>query len=72
MPRPTADTSQITFRLPNAWLVEADEIARHLSRPGFEASRTDALRACIAKGIEAFRAEFAIEAESPKKPRSKR
>lgn len=71
MARPTADTSQITFRLPNAWLAQADELAKHISRPGFEASRTDALRAAIAKGLEALRAEFGLENEPPKKTKKR-
>jgi hypothetical protein len=57
MARPTADTVQITFRIPSAWPGEADEIAKLLSRPGMPASRTDAIRAAIAKGFEVIRAE---------------
>ena len=50
----SADDVQITFRIPIEWLARADEEATYLSRPGFQASRTDALRAAIAQGFEAF------------------
>jgi hypothetical protein len=57
MARPTADTVQITFRMPTEWLARADALAKLISRPGFEASRTDAFRAAIARGFEAFESE---------------
>lgn len=57
MPRPPSDAKQIAIRVPAAWLREADEIAKLLSRPGIDASRTDAFRAAIAKGFEVIRAE---------------
>lgn len=57
MPRPPSDSTQIAIRIPKDWLAEADEIARAISRPGFEASRTDAFRAAMAKGFEVLRAE---------------
>jgi len=50
----TADTVQISLRIPSEWVELADAEAVHLSRPGFEANRTDALRAAIARGLEAF------------------
>jgi hypothetical protein len=65
MAPPTKDTVQITFRIPTSWLAEADAIAKAISSPGFEATRTDALRAAIARGIEAFKAE----GKTAKKPR---
>jgi hypothetical protein len=51
MARPTADTVQITFRIPKDWLNQADKVASLISRPGLPASRTDALRAAIARGL---------------------
>jgi len=57
MPRPPADTVQVTFRIPASWVREAEEIASLISRPGFRASKTDAFRAAIARGMEAIRAE---------------
>ena len=57
VPRPPSDAVQIALRVPKPWLSEADEIARMISRPGFEASRTDAFRAAIARGFEVLRVE---------------
>lgn len=51
MPRPTADTSQITFRASTAWLPALDALAAKLSRPGIELTRTDAVRAACARGL---------------------
>jgi hypothetical protein len=63
MPRPPSNSIQVAIRIPKPWLKEADEIAKLISRPGFEASRTDAIRAAIAKGFEALRAEAAKPAK---------
>ena len=57
MARPPVDTVQVTFRIPTPWLIEADEVADLLSRPGHRLSRTDAMRAALAKGFEALRGE---------------
>jgi hypothetical protein len=57
MPRPPSDSVQIAIRVPKDWLDDADEIASVISRPGFQASRTDAFRAAIARGFEILRAE---------------
>lgn len=55
MARRKKDTEQITFRLERKYLRLADDVAKVLSRPGIEASRTDALRAAIAVGLEQLR-----------------
>ena len=65
MPRPPADTVQVTFRIPSNWLIEADEVADLLSQPGMRASRTDAFRAAIVRGFEAIRKD--AEKSRPKK-----
>jgi hypothetical protein len=57
MARPTADTVQITFRIPTQWLAQADLVAGQISSAGFTASRTDALRAAIARGLEVLELE---------------
>ena len=46
-----ADTVQVTFRLPRAWLVKLDSVASRLSQPGLPLSRTDALRMAVARGL---------------------
>lgn len=52
MARPTADTTQVTFRIPTHWLTQADAVATILSRHGMEATRTDVFREAIARGME--------------------
>jgi hypothetical protein len=54
VPRPPSDTVQIAIRVPKAWLAQADELAKRISRPGVLMSRTDAFRAAIAAGFEAL------------------
>jgi hypothetical protein len=72
MARPTANTVQITFRIPTEWLAEADLAADRLSSPGMRASRTDAFRAAIARGFEVMKAERKAPASEPSKPSKKR
>lgn len=54
MARPTADTAQITFRLPLAWLERADAVAAALALAGRPMGRTDGLRALIAAGLVVY------------------
>lgn len=58
MPRPPSDAVQIAIRVPQDWLARADDLARLISRPGFEASRTDAFRAAIARGFDELLGEL--------------
>lgn len=58
MPRPPSDSVQVALRVPAKWLEDADAIATLISRPGFEASRTDGFRAAMARGFEVLRAEL--------------
>jgi hypothetical protein len=72
MPRPPSDSVQIAIRIPKEWTVAADEVAKLISRPGFQASRTDAFRAAIARGFEVLRAEAAAPPPAPSsRPRTK-
>jgi len=50
-------TTQFTFRIPAAWVERADRIGEGLSRPGLEISRTDAVRAALAMGLDALERE---------------
>lgn len=68
MPRPPSNSVQIALRVPPEWLTEADEIAKIVSRPGLEASRTDAFRAAIARGFQAIREDE----RAAKKPNTKK
>lgn len=54
MARPTADTAQITFRLPLEWLERADEVAASLALAGRPMGRTDGVRALIAAGLAVY------------------
>ena len=58
VPRPPSDTVQIALRVPTPWQTEADQLAKLLSRPGINASRSDAYRAAMARGFEVLRAEL--------------
>lgn len=74
VPRPPADTVQVTFRIPSQWLIEADEVADLLSKPGMRASRTDAYRAAMARGFAAIRGDANAAAPPPppsSRPRTK-
>ena len=59
MARPTADTVQITFRLPLAWLERADVVAAALTLAGRPMGRTDGVRALIAAGLTLYSEEIA-------------
>lgn len=48
---------QVTFRCPEEWSDRIDAIAKRLSPGGVEMSRNDALRAIVARGLEAFEGE---------------
>lgn len=57
--RPTADTVQITFRLPTKWLQAADAVAAYLAHAGRPMGRTDGFRALIAAGLFLYDPEIA-------------
>lgn len=54
VPRPTADTVQVTFRIPSDWIAQADALASTLSVFGVQATRTDAFREAMARGFKAL------------------
>jgi len=62
-----SDMSQVTFRLPVALALEAEEVADLISYPGKRASRTDAFREAIKRGFEVLRAEGKVSAPTPTK-----
>lgn len=57
MPRPPSDTVQIAIRIPRGWLARAAAIAPGLARTGVAVTRTDAIRAALARGLEEFERE---------------
>jgi hypothetical protein len=55
---PSGNDSSIALRVPEAWLKRADALRTFLSsRPGIELSRSDILRAALARGLEALEVE---------------
>ena len=50
-------TTQIVIRMPKEWLVQVDSIRKIISRPGFEATRSDAYRIAMAEGFKALKAD---------------
>lgn len=53
MPRPPSENRfQVAFKIPDAWTKRADAIAAKLSQPGVTVTRTDALRAALARGLD--------------------
>ena len=58
MPRaPSENTFQVTFKIPDAWIKQADAIAEAMSKPGLRVTRTDALRTALAQGLSALHVE---------------
>lgn len=57
MPRPPSNSVQLAIRIPAEWLAEADEIAKLISTPGVDMTRSDAFRAAIARGFAILKAE---------------
>jgi hypothetical protein len=49
--------TQITLRIPATWLEKADKVADRISTKWLPVGRVDAIRACIARGFEAFEAD---------------
>ena len=55
---PSGNDSAVAIRVPDAWLKRADDLRSFLaSRPGIELTRSDILRAALARGLEALEAE---------------
>lgn len=72
MPRPPSSAIQIALRIPAEWLEEVDRLTTKLVRPGMSSTRSDVLRAAIAKGLEVFRAELDEPSTPPKKRPTKK
>jgi hypothetical protein len=71
-PPPSVPHEQISVRIPTSWLADADELAVVLARPGFTTTRSDILRAAIAKGLEVLRRDAGAttpQASSPPRRR---
>ena len=60
MPREPSDSTQVSCRVPNAWLADFEVLAKALSRPGIDVTKADAIRACIARGMQELKLELKI------------
>ncbi len=74
MPRkPTGNDTPVAIRIPEAWLERVEGLRPFLAnRPGLELSKSDILRMCIARGLEAIEAERDALSQDLPKPRGKR
>jgi hypothetical protein len=65
MPRvPSDNTTQFALRIPAPWLRRADRLIPIMARPGVSTTRTDVIRAAIARGLEVFEAEQRAQVEA--------
>ncbi len=60
MPRDPSDSIQVSCRVPKAWVADFDAVAKALSRPGLDVTKTDAIRACLARGLLELKAELKV------------
>jgi hypothetical protein len=59
LPRPKTDTLQLAVRIPRAWLERLDALVPKIAQAGVQTTRTDAIRAALAKGLDALEVQFA-------------
>lgn len=68
MARTTEKTRQTAVRLPEDWFARLDTIAERLSQPGIEVSQAGAIRAALARGLDALETELGLKVkEAPAK-----
>jgi hypothetical protein len=74
MPRAKSEveTTQIALRMPTSWVERIDRLARQLSRPGIDVSRSEALRAVMIKGLEVLEEGEEGTKKTPQKPARER
>jgi hypothetical protein len=61
VPRPKTDTLQLAVRIPRAWLARLDALIPRIAQAGVQTTRTDAIRAALAKVLDALEAQFGDE-----------
>jgi hypothetical protein len=64
VPRPKSDSVQLAVRIPAPWLERLDALIPWLAQPGVATTRTDAIRAALAVGLDALEAKRASEKPS--------
>jgi hypothetical protein len=62
----TENTTQLAVRIPETWLSRLDGLIPWLAKPGVAATRTDAIRAVMARGLDAYEEERASESRQPR------
>ena len=67
VPRPKSDSVQLAVRIPTPWLERLDALLPWLAQPGVATTRTDAIRAALAAGLDALEARRAAD-----KPRGRK
>jgi predicted DNA-binding protein len=74
VPRPpSGNDEQIAIRLPKEWLARADKLSDFIAKPGVGVTRSDVLRAALARGLDALEDERRkVEAKPAKPTRAKR
>ena len=67
VPRPpSANDEQIAIRLPKEWIERADKLRDVIAAPGVGVTRSDVLRAALARGLNVLEEER----EQPPRPSS--
>jgi hypothetical protein len=61
VPRAKSDSVQLAVRIPEPWLTRLDALVPWIARPGVATTRTDAIRAALARGLDALEAERVAE-----------
>jgi hypothetical protein len=56
VPRAKTDSFQLAVRIPRAWLGRLDALVEKIAQPGVATTRTDAIRAALAAGLDALEA----------------
>lgn len=72
MARESSSAVQVTLRVPKELIPVADEVSELISRPGLRASRNDAFRAALARGLEVLRSEELAARERKSEPKPKK
>jgi hypothetical protein len=67
VPRPKTDTLQLAVRIPRAWLARLDALVPKIAQAGVQTTRTDAIRAALAKGLDALEAQLPDEPKAARK-----
>lgn len=62
--RPRADTVQISFRVPTAWVKRAEAIAAALEEMGAEATTASVYRTALGRGLEALEKRHGIKTKA--------